>query len=347
MKKININDSITKQARSHKDTPLYVFDLKNIIKNVKKYTTNRSKNFKTLFSVKSCYEKKILKQVLDMVDGYDVANYNEFSYLKDLNLKNKTVSVCGPSYGMNDIKKILEKNIKQTILVFDNKEQFNECEKFIVRSGVFFMVRITENHLDKKTKGHYGFELDEIKDLVQHEKFLGTHIHIPRASNMRSVKNYVKFYKMSLKISNVTAINFGGGQHHYDWFEFKKHLKNKNITYIIEPGQPFFVDCIYGVGKILTIKKRGSSYKVITNIGDLCHLQWSRDKRLVVKKSNKKDRIELYGPACSTDDYHGTVLNDIDNFKVNDTVIFSNINPLSLPLSREFNGIDKAKVIWQ
>ena len=345
MKVIKSNHKIVKQARTHKDTPLYIFDLKNIIKQIKRYTSNKSKNFKTLFSVKSCFEKVVLKKALNLVDGYDIANHNEFKYLYGLNLKNKILSMCGPSYDSKDVRKLVRNNIKKIILVFDNKEQFDDCKKFVNYPNVYFMFRITENYLSNKSNGHYGFELEEIKDHIQHKKCIGTHIHIPRASNMRSVKNYLKFYKMSLKLG-VNTINFGGGQHHYDWFKLKKYLRDKDITYIIEPGQPFFVDCIYGVGKILTVKKRKQSHKVITNIGDLCHLQWSRDKKIITKKSNKKEKIQIFGPACSTDDQLGTVYSDIGNFEVGENIVFSNINPLSIPLSREFNGIKKSKIVW-
>jgi diaminopimelate decarboxylase len=346
MNKIASDYNIRSLLKYTANIPLYVFDFPQIIKNVKKYSSTQA-NFKTIFSVKSCYHIPLLKKILPTVDGYDVANYNEFKHLKTLNLKNKIVSIAGPSYSATDVKHIIKTPIKQLILVFDHIDQYKDCKKFTKLPNVFFMLRVSENQLNNKSTGWYGFQFKELVPLTNNKKFIGTHIHIPGATNMRTIKNYLNFLRKSLKIPNVTTINFGGGQHHYDWFKLKKYLKNKNITYIIEPGQPFFINCISVIGKILTIKKQKNFYNIITNLSDFNHLQWCRDKQLVINKTNKKDKIHIYGPTCAMVDYHGIVVNDINNFKVNSTIMYSNLNPLCVPMARSFNGVNTLPIHWK
>lgn len=317
--------------------PCYVLDIKKFKENLIRYKGHD--NFMTLFSVKICPIPKILNMASTYVKGYDIANHKEFELLKNIDLKNKTISICGTAYDHNDVQKILKRQIKKLIMVVDNVPQYLKLKPFLKRKNVYFMTRISETMIDKKYISHYGLTYGCVG---RKEKFLGYHIHISRTSGLRSVKNYFKFYKSCIKDTHCTTINFGGAQHYYDWFTLKSKL-DKKIDYIIEPGQPFFIDSFYAVGNIISFKQNQKYKILISDLSDLCHMQWSRYKSFYTKHSGS-NMIKIYGPTCCSEDIHGIIKGNFAKILRTKKVIFSNVNPCSFGLQSTFNGQKKIKV---
>lgn len=315
--------------------PTFVIDTQRVKSQVEQYCQNKPEHHKTLFSVKSNHTSTVLNSIATTVDGFDISNYNELCCLGDVS--DKIISVCGPAFDKEDFVKIQQSNIKRLIVVFDSLDQFHACEPYIEPSTEI-MFRICTTDLDSSYNSAFGINFDEV---VQHPNLVGLHIHMSRSSNMRTIENYMEFYRRAREIPNVRSLNFGGGQHHYNWFELRDLLNDPDVECFIEPGQPFFLDAIYAIGKVLSVKQQRDVRNVITSLSIDCHLKWSRDKRLLIDPSDTVNT--LCGPTCQGTDrigeYHG-------DFAVGDTVIFENINPLSLEIAKSFNGIDQGKILY-
>jgi diaminopimelate decarboxylase len=326
-------------AENNFKTPALVFDTQSIINNAKKYRGKN--NFKTLYSVKLCPDSRAVNIINRYVDGYDIANYNEFKTIKHLDLSKKTISMCGPAFLKNDVIKILKKDVKKLILVFDSHHQWLDCYNLCDGKKVFYMLRINEQTFNNNKKCRYGFFN---KNLPIEKHFIGLHLHVTRNSNLRNEKTYLKFYSIAKSIKQTKFINFGGGQHTYNWFELKSKLKNKKITHIIEPGQPFFVNSVSAYGKIVNIKDQKTHTVVIQNLCNTCHLTWSRNKK--INFNDGGDKIKIYGPTCDTEDFIIETVGNVKKLSVGQLLKFDDINPASASFNRSFNGQPKAQIFF-
>jgi diaminopimelate decarboxylase len=225
--------------------------------------------------------------------------------------------------------------------VFDSHHQWLDCYNLCDGKKVFYMLRINEQTFNNNKKCRYGFFN---KNLPIEKHFIGLHLHVTRNSNLRNEKTYLKFYSIAKSIKQTKFINFGGGQHTYNWFELKSKLKNKKITHIIEPGQPFFVNSVSAYGKIVNIKDQKTHTVVIQNLCNTCHLTWSRNKK--INFNDGGDKIKIYGPTCDTEDFIIETVGNVKKLSVGQLLKFDDINPASASFNRSFNGQPKAQIFF-
>lgn len=319
--------------------PMMIYDLKQLeinIKNVIEY--EKKYNIKFLFPVKSFPEKKIIKLFAKYNFGFDVANNNEYNFIKKY-AKDNIISFSGINC---DCENLNSKNIFYYLNTTNNlnNKQFNGLRINPSQNKTFFSkFGITIEELIKA-----NFDCNKIKSLG---------FHFYEDNKQKKQKVICQLYKkIKMIFPNLESIDIGGNWDVLDTKQLEETLiclRKKidyNIKIFLEVGENWFNNCGYLLAKIIDINNVRNKKIYYINAVRECVAKWSVLKPINLRLGNKKNKVYIIsGCSCYEKDVFYISQNKI-NLDIGDTVIFSGLNGYSYAWKKEFNGSEVPEVVF-
>lgn len=317
-------------------------------------SSQRGQRHKALFAVKICPYRPVLDLIQRHLHGYDITNLAELETLAGYDLSDKIISVCGAAVSTSDLATIIDQapRMGRLIIVFDSLHQFERVHQGLLsHPNAYYMFRISETELKPGFWSKFGVRFS---DVIVDERFIGLHAHMSRMADLRKVDVLLGFVRRCTEVSGTRWVNIGGGQHFYDWFELDRQLGQQQETIVIEPGHPLFTGGGFASGTVRAIKRFPDRIEILTNLSQVCHTEWSRNKVLLYPRalsSAPLRRVRVHGPLCCAED----MLTEVDiplesdaalAYQEGDRIVFADISPASASLNRTFNGVARADVVF-
>lgn len=340
MKKKNISIEQFIGDYSVKDSPVMIYDLKQLKVNINQVLEFKTKyNIELVFPVKSFPNHKILQLFYDYGFGFDIANENEFFMLKDI-IKKDTLISC------NGVDVISKKKIYNNIIYNLNSISF-------LNDGDFYNgIRINPYKKAKDGFSKFGIDVNKI-NLVPKKDIISISFHFYEKSKSKKLQYILKNAKKCVdRFENVKYINFGGNWDILNYNQFEDQLveirKNidDSIKVIFEVGEHWFDNCGYLLAKIIG-KNEILNKKIfyINAIKDSI-AKWSVLKPINLKYENEDNFVTIIsGCSCYEKDVF-SVLNKSVNLSINDKIVFVGLNGYSYAWCKEFNGSFVPEVVF-
>lgn len=262
---------------------------------------------KFLFPVKAFPHSRVLDVFAKNNFGFDVSNNNEYALVK--------------------------KYKKSSIMYSDPTEKLKY--KNSIRINIY----------DKNIKSRFGSEIDN-------NNYEIVHIHVSELKNTKVLNSVLKAIK-KINLEETKYINIGGGYDNLSYQELrrfilsiKKEIPNRTQI-ILEPGSMWFSGCGYLVTKVEAINNlRGNKYLVLDSSKEL-HAKWSLPEiySIYPEVIGAKTNFVFCGSTCYEKDVFCVYTSSIE-IRKNTVIIFKNIEPYSYSWNSEFNGVKKAKVVF-
>ena len=309
------------------------YNIKNVIEFEKKY------NVKFLFPVKSFPHEKIIKIFAKYNFGYDVANNNEYSFIKEY-IKDNFVSFNGINY---NIEKVDTKNV---IYYLNSLSATAKIEKF---NGLRINPSIRHKSFSK-----FGITIEELKKIHNnYNNIESISFHFYEDNKYKKQKIICQLYrKVKKNFPNLKYINIGGNWDVLDkkkleenLIYFRKNIDN-NIKIFLEIGENWFENCGYLFTKIVAYNNVTNKKIYYVDAVKESIAKWSVLKPLNLNLKHEDGLIYIIaGSSCYEKDVFYVSQNRID-LNIGDVVVFKGLNGYSYAWNKEFNGSKKPEVIF-
>lgn len=316
-----------------KKTPIYVYDLKTLKKDLDKYKKT-FKGVKIFYALKANSNKNLCSFISKNNIGADVVSGGELLRACESGFNDIIFS------GVGKTDKEIELAVSKKIF-FINVESFEEFEKVSQIAKKFktkmnISVRINPEvsvHTHKYIKtgekdSKFGVDFKtafEIYKIASKEKYLdikAVHFHLgsqifetePYRKAVQKILNFVSILKENNIFINTIDIGGGWGVkegeesrgHRMLYDVIKPHLKDFN--FIIEPGRSIVASSGVLLTRVLYRKKVGNKYIVIVDAGmsDFIRPALYGSFHPVLNLSNSGGSIEtvdIAGPLCESSDF--------------------------------------------
>ena len=340
MKKKNIDIEMFIKDYPIKSSPVMLYDLKQLKTNIDQILKLKFKyNIELVFPVKSFPNHKVLQFFYDCGFGFDVANENEFSMIKDIIKKNTLIS-CN---GINIISK--KTNYDNIIYNLNSISYLND-------SDFYNGIRINPYKKAKDGFSKFGIDVNKI-NLVPKKDIISLSFHFYAKNKSKKLKCILKnIVKYIDRFEKLKYINFGGNWDVLNYEQFENYLVeirksiDNNIKIIFEVGEYWFDNCGYLLAKI--VGKNESSNKKIFYINAIKDsvAKWSVLKPINLKYEKGDNYVTIIsGCSCYEKDVF-SVLNKSVDLSINDKIIFIGLNGYSYAWCKEFNGSSVPEVVF-
>ena len=340
MKKKNIDIEMFIKDYPIKSSPVMLYDLKQLKTNIDQILKLKFKyNIELVFPVKSFPNHKVLQFFYDCGFGFDVANENEFSMIKDIIKKNTLIS-CN---GINIISK--KTNYDNIIYNLNSISYLND-------SDFYNGIRINPYKKAKDGFSKFGIDVNKI-NLVPKKDIISLSFHFYAKNKSKKLKCILKnIVKYIDRFEKLKYINFGGNWDVLNYEQFENYLVeirksiDNNIKIIFEVGEYWFDNCGYLLAKI--VGKNESSNKKIFYINAIKDsvAKWSVLKPINLKYEKSDNYVTIIsGCSCYEKDVF-SVLNKSVDLSINDKIIFIGLNGYSYAWCKEFNGSSVPEVVF-
>lgn len=323
-----------KHFSMNSNTPSFYYDIDEIVLTLKTVFSNKPKNFKIIFPVKSFADTEFYSQINEIVDGYDISNKEEFDQIK--NFADKEV-FCSAPY--------LIKSFSDDVIYGINSSEKNQYSKYIIR--------IT---LDSESR--FGLPLEDVsKELMN--KSIGVHFHSQwwEGNSFESVDDVIDKIIEKYNPPKGFIFNIGGGYNKLELDKLKEAVyklcsKYSDYEFVIESGRAIIKNNGFLLGKVIDIQNINSKKltRVITSISSVCHLRWELQGSTInffninsSKQHSSYNNILICGPTV----YEGDRTFSIETQKtvnLGDIVVIDKVSGYAMAWNHSFNGIEKAKV---
>ena len=340
MKKKNIEIKQFLDDYQPKNVPVMIYDLKQLKINIDQILKFKNKyNIEFIFPVKSFPNYKILQFFYDNGFGFDIANENEFSLIKNIIGENTIISYNG----VNEISE--KKKYNNIIYNINSVESFNE-KKF------YNGIRINPYKKGKNAFSRFGIEIGKIM-LVPNDNIISLSFHFYDENNMKKLKYILKNIKKYFgKFKKLKYINFGGNWNVLDYKQFENQLieirKNidNNIKIIFEVGENWFENCGYLITKVINKNEIANKKILYINAVKESVAKWSVLKPINLNYEINSNYITIIsGCSCYEKDVFDVLDKDV-KISINDKIIFKGLNGYSYAWCKEFNGSLAPEVIF-
>ena len=340
MKKKNIDIEMFIKDYPIKSSPVMLYDLKQLKTNIDQILKLKFKyNIELVFPVKSFPNHKVLQFFYDCGFGFDVANENEFSMIKDIIKKNTLIS-CN---GINIISK--KTNYDNIIYNLNSISYLND-------SDFYNGIRINPYKKAKDGFSKFGIDVNKI-NLVPKKDIISLSFHFYAKNKSKKLKFILKnIVKYIDRFEKLKYINFGGNWDVLNYEQFENYLVeirksiDNNIKIIFEVGEYWFDNCGYLLAKI--VGKNESSNKKIFYINAIKDsvAKWAVLKPINLKYEKGDNYVTIIsGCSCYEKDVF-SVLNKSVDLSINDKIIFIGLNGYSYAWCKEFNGSSVPEVVF-
>ncbi|MGX7585976.1 diaminopimelate decarboxylase [Candidatus Vidania fulgoroideorum] len=313
--------------KSINKTPLFIYSKRKIIKNLKTYNNNFDKVF---YAIKANYNRNVIKIMKENKSGFEVVSIRELKMLLNLGICKKKIIFSGVCKTKEDIKFILSKNIG--FINVDSLKELKIIKKIRKNINTRLILKFNLNIKFKTKKeiktcsldSKFGIcknEINKIRRICKKRnvKIDGFGFHL--GSQINNYKPYVKGFKEITKIIKRTGIkvryiNIGGGiaidykkgRNNLSKLikKIKKHIKEKNIKIMVEPGRSIVGNSCITLSKIVRIKKTPKKRFAVIDIGMESiirpSLYKSKHRVTTLKKRGEMKRYDVVGPICESTD---------------------------------------------
>jgi len=305
--------------------------------------------FNLQFSVKSFPNREYLKVLAPFLDGFDFSNDNELALVSSVVNSSHSLWLTNSSY--KTLTKALElpNDVYYTLDVFSDlgREYPNR-----VRLGL----RIDPLSLLDRGHSRYGFLKSVLKELPEsiRKKIYYFHTHMPGNLSSSDVFNLrSKMEDFMNDFPSLRLINLGGGLAESNIDAFQMVSENfPKIKLAIEPGRWFSESAGHAFTKIKYIFKKGEDLYIVGDLSFEAHLKWSRGishSLINLGQSNLYQCKRLIYSSSNALESDMAILRDnIQEMfvSVGDYLFLNNVPGYSAVWNQEFNGVDKAKIIF-
>ncbi len=320
------------------DVCVMLYDLNKLKENINNIIYLKDKyNVEFIFPIKAFPNVRVLKLFYDYGFGFDIANINEYSLIKDF-INDKTLLSFNSVWNQT---KIINNNVIYNINTLEDiaKEYYNG-------------VRINPNMKKEKGFCRFGIDMEKLSE-IKATNIKAISFHFYDENKVQKIKNIEKLLKKSLNIfPYISYINLGGNWNIIDLKSFEKIIKEsrkfiaKKIKIIFEVGENWFDECGYLITKV--VGKNIISNKNIIYINAIKDsvAKWSVLKPINLKIINQGNNVSIIsGNSCYEKDIFSVISGNVD-LSLNDKIVFKGLNGYSYAWCKEFNGSNIPEVIF-
>lgn len=343
-------------------TPFFIYDIKKLRERVSYLKNVINSNYKIIYAVKANYF--IIKEMDDLIDGYEICSHGEYEICKELEINNDKYVISGVNKDRDSITKILNDNVKkftvesinQYLLLDELAKRFNKKIKILIRLTSGNQFGVSEEDFKKIIEMNLNNNNIELKGI---EYFTGTQKSSIKKINKEIdyLVSFINEIETNYKIK-IEEVEYGTGSpvfYFKEEFDENEYFENLNLSLSklnerkvsLEIGRSIAASCGEYVTSIVDIKnnKNGNSIILDGGINHLVYYGQTMAMRIpsfdiYPKRDEKKDIYNLYGSLCTINDI---ILKNVElnNPKLNDYFVFKNVGAysitegISLFLSRE------------
>ena len=347
-------------------TPMFLYDSNILNKRINYIKTKINKDYRIIYAVKA--NTFIIKELDDLVDGYEICSYGEYEICEKLKIdKNKYIIS-----GVNKEKYYIEEMINNNV----SKYTIESINQYLLLDELVNKYKKKINILIRLTNGNqFGVSKEDFIKIIEFNKnneyikisgieyFTGTQkLSIKKINN--EIDYIIEFIKEIENKYNIMLeeVEYGPGSpvfyfneefdedNYFD--ELNKALskiKNKKIS--LEIGRSIAASCGQYITSIVDIKGNELGNSIILD-GGINHLVYYGqimamripDFEIVPKRKKEKKNYNLFGSLCTINDIllknielNSPVIGDYIIFK--NTGAYSITEGIALFLSRELPSV--------
>ena len=347
-------------------TPMFLYDSNILNKRINYIKSKINKDYRIIYAVKA--NTFIIKELDDLVDGYEICSYGEYEICEELKInKNKYIIS-----GVNKEKYYIEEMINNNV----SKYTIESINQYLLLDELVNKYKKKINILIRLTNGNqFGVSKEDFIKIIEFNKnneyikisgieyFTGTQkLSIKKINN--EIDYIIEFIKEIENKYNIMLeeVEYGPGSpvfyfneefdedNYFD--ELNKALskiKNKKIS--LEIGRSIAASCGQYITSIVDIKGNELGNSIILD-GGINHLVYYGqtmamripDFEIVPKRKKEKKNYNLFGSLCTINDIllknielNSPVIGDYIIFK--NTGAYSITEGIALFLSRELPSV--------
>ena len=312
------------------------------------------------YTLKAFDEQKYLEMLAESFDGFSIGNNNEYTKIKHLY---KNLHSYAPAFYEDEVETLAKES---TTMSFNSLSQWQryakQCRNYC-SLGLRINPRLTlkqPNYCDSNISRlgvHYKDFLEQYHTFKNLE---GLHFHALCHQSLPALEklfNHIETYYKEI-LPKLKWLNLGGGQNFTDktyntlgFISLIQRFKTKypHLTLYFEPGSAVVYNCGYFECTVMDIIESDTPI-IILNTSIEAHLL---DIAITKQKPKVRDislvetkyKYELTGMSCIAGDVIGKYYFK-KKFNVGDTIIFEDMLGYTLVKQTEFNGIEKANLIF-
>ena len=338
-------------------TPAYIFDEKQIDRNLSYLTQLREKSgCQVLYSIKALPLERILHKVVSRLDGLSVSSLFEARLAKEMLGNTGNIHITTP--GVRD-DEFSELGRLCSHISFNSINQHQRSMQYgMLGSSLGYRLNpqlsfaIDPRFNPCREHSKLGIELetldcipDEIEGLHFHTVF--SHLnYTPLEQTVERIKN---------KLTGLKWLNLGGGYlygqiaNQQPFIQLVQRLKAEfNVDVYIEPGKAIVGDAGYLVSTVIDCFMSGGKNIVVldTSVNHNPEV-FEYQKRPELVEASKKGKYShlLVGSSCLAGDLFGEYQFE-KKLGIGDRVTFKNVGAYSLIKANRFNGYNLPDSYW-
>ena len=332
-------------------TPLFLYDSTVLCKRINYIKSKLNKDYKIIFAIKA--NTFILKELDDLVDGYEICSYGEYEICKKLNLNNDKFVISGVNKEEYYIEEMLNDNVtKYTIESLNQYLLLEELTKKLHKK-IKILIRLTSGNQFGVSKEDFIkiIELNKENELIKIvgiEYFTGT-----QKASIKKINHEIDYIvdfineiesNYSIKIEEV---EYGTGspvfyfQEEFDEDDYfaelnKALLKIKGKKISLEMGRTIAASCGQYITSIVDMKSNKVGNTIILD-GGINHLVYYGQTmamripefEIFPKRKDEQKPYNLYGSLCTINDI---ILKNIElnSPQIGDYIVFKNTGAYSI-----------------
>lgn len=297
---MEINYKNIKALAGEYQTPLYIYDQNQIIKNISQMKSISSHpNMQINYATKANSNIEILKLVKEYGLNADCTGLGEYYINRQAGFESEQTYAVANNLTADEMKLLAAENINISVDSIDQLLLLNTVapgyQQVMIRVNPTFGAGENTSIITGGNNHKFGIDIDDLSYCLEfintHQmKLVGINQHIGSLNlDYRSITTAVReliSVITKFNLSNLEIINFGGGfgidytheQQGLDFTalttelnsifsQFISEYPNKNVSLQFEPGRYVVANSSVLVGTVTSIKKRGTDIYIGTDLG--------------------------------------------------------------------------------
>ncbi len=359
------------------ETPFFLYSLKRIEYNFHEFQRYFS-DASVHYAMKANSEPEVLRLLLNLGCGFEVASGYELSMLKDLSVPPESIIYGTSVKPISHIKDFFDYGVDR--FAFDSFPELEKIAAAAPGSRVYARVRVSDAGSIFRFSEKFGAEKEDLVSLLQRAQELGLRpygisFHVgSQASNLMAWANALDMLHPVLEHLKqvgikIEVINLGGGypckylssQHEFDLKEIAYHTmeRYKKLPYqpklILEPGRGLVADTGIVVASVIARVERRENTWLFLDAGvynalfESMAYQGSIRYAVTSMRSAYDSEETMFALAGPTGDSADVITREAmlpKGITVGDKLIFHDAGAYNIVTAVPFNGFPKPSVYF-